>query len=342
MKIYIPIILIIITFILKYISINKNYLLSNTGDAHQYFINKSSVPLIGGLLILFSFIAIYFNENNFLFFLFLILLFLLGIISDINKIQSAKVRLFFQFFIILTYIVLADIKLSSTGVIILDDYNQNNIFNYLFVTICLLILINGSNFMDGLNGLCLGYYFLILLFVLFINIEKTMFSDHAILIIFGISLLILLLLNFFNQIFIGDNGSYILAMIFGFNLIDIFNNNDFISPFFIILLLWYPCFELLFSIIRKFNFGNSPLDPDTNHLHQLIFFVISKKYKLKKIISNNLASIILLTYNFIIFYFAYKNISHSQFQIILFTLSVIIYCFIYMKLLSLKKKLIKK
>ena len=342
MKIYIPIILIIITFILKYISINKNYLLSNTGDAHQYFINKSSVPLIGGLLILFSFIAIYFNENNFLFFFFLILLFLLGIISDINKIQSAKVRLFFQFFIILTYIVLADIKLSSTGVIILDDYNQNNIFNYLFVTFCLLILINGSNFMDGLNGLCLGYYFLILLFVLFINIEKTMFSDHAILIIFGISLLILLLLNFFNQIFIGDNGSYILAMIFGFNLIDIFNNNDFISPFFIILLLWYPCFELLFSIIRKFNFGNSPLDPDTNHLHQLIFFVISKKYKLKKIISNNLASIILLTYNFIIFYFAYKNISHSQFQIILFTLSVIIYCFIYMKLLSLKKKLIKK
>ena len=49
-------------------------------------------------------------------FLFLIFLFLLGIISDSKKIQSAKLRLFFQFLIILIYIVFADIKLSSTGV----------------------------------------------------------------------------------------------------------------------------------------------------------------------------------------------------------------------------------
>ena len=140
----------------------------------------------------------------------------------------------------------------------------------------------------------------------------------------------------------GDNGAYILAMIFGISLIDIFNNNSFISPFFIILLLWYPCFELLFSIIRKFNFGNSPLDPDTNHLHQLIFFLISKKYKLKKIHSNNLASLVLLTYNFGIFYLANKNVSLSHFQIILFILSVIIYCFVYLKILNWKKKLIKK
>ncbi len=342
MKIYIPLILIIITFFIKHIFIKNKYLLSNTGDAHQYFINKSNIPLIGGLLVLFSFIIIYFNENNFLFFLFLSFLFFLGIISDSKKIQSAKFRLFFQLLIILIYIVFADIKLSSTGVLILDDYNKNDIFNYLFVTFCLLILINGSNFIDGLNGLCLGYYLLILLFIFFININNNLFSDNLGLIIFGLSLLVLLIFNFFNQIFMGDNGSYILAMIFGFNLIDIYNNNTFISPFYIILLLWYPCFELLFSIIRKFNFGNSPLDPDTNHLHQLIFYLISKKYKFKKIISNNLASFILLTYNFIIFYLAYKNISHSQLQIILFILSIILYCFVYLKLLNWKKKSIKK
>jgi len=342
MKVYIPLILIIITFLLKYIFVKNNYVMSNTGDAHQHFINKSNVPLIGGFLVLSSFIMVYFNENNFLFFLFLFFLFLLGIISDSKKIQSAKFRLFFQFLIILIYIVFADIRLSSTGVLILDDYNKYDVFNYLFVSFCLLILINGSNFIDGLNGLCLGYYLLILLFLLSININNTLFSDNLGLIIFGISLIVLLIFNFSNQIFMGDNGSYILAMIFGFNLIDIYNNNNFISPFYIILLLWYPCFELLFSIIRKFNFGNSPLDPDTNHLHQLIFFLISKKYKLKKIISNNLASLILLTYNFAIFYLAYKNISHSQLQIILFILSIILYCFVYLKLLNWKKKSIKK
>ena len=342
MKVYIPLILVIVIFLIKYLSVKKNYMLSNTGDAHQHFINKSNVPLVGGILILLTFVTVYFDETNFLFFSFLVLLFLLGITSDSKKIQSAKLRLFFQFLIIITYIILADIRLSNTGVIILDEYNTNDIFNYLFVTFCLLILINGSNFIDGLNGLCLGYYFLILLFLIFIDIKNNFFFDNQGTIIFLISITILLIFNFFNQIFMGDNGAYILAMIFGVSLIDIFNNNSFISPFFIILLLWYPCFELLFSIIRKFNFGNSPLDPDTNHLHQLIFFLISKKYKLKKIHSNNLASLVLLTYNFGIFYLANKNVSHSQFQIILFILSVIIYCFVYLKILNWKKKLIKK
>ena len=97
MKIYIPLILLIITFFIKYVFVKNNYLLSNTGDAHQHFINKSNVPLIGGVLVLSSFIMVYFNENNFLFFLFLVLFFLLGIISDSKKIQSAKFRLFFQF-----------------------------------------------------------------------------------------------------------------------------------------------------------------------------------------------------------------------------------------------------
>ena len=47
MKVYIPLIIIIITFLLKYIFEN-NYVMSNSGDAHQHFINKSNVPLIGG------------------------------------------------------------------------------------------------------------------------------------------------------------------------------------------------------------------------------------------------------------------------------------------------------
>ena len=58
-----------------------------------------------------------------------------------------------------------------------------------------------------------------------ININNTLFSDNLGLIIFGISLFIFLIFNFFNQMFMGDNGTYILAMIFGFNLIDIYNNN---------------------------------------------------------------------------------------------------------------------
>ena len=55
----------------------------------------------------------------------------------------------------------------------------------------------------------------------------------------------------FNQFFLGDSGAYFLSFFIGFILIEIYNANLKISPYFIILLLWYPCFENLFSIIRK-------------------------------------------------------------------------------------------
>ena len=38
-----------------------------------------------------------------------------------------------------------------------------NMMRFIFTTFCLMILINGSNFIDGLNGLLLGYSLLIIL-----------------------------------------------------------------------------------------------------------------------------------------------------------------------------------
>ena len=77
----------------------------------------------------------------------------------------------------------------------------------------------------------------------------------------------------------GDSGSYALGLMCGYFLIKIYELNQEISPYFIILLLWYPCFENLFSIIRKFSFRKSPINADNNHLHQLVYFYLKKKRK---------------------------------------------------------------
>ena len=91
------------------------------------------------------------------------------------------------------------------------------------------------------------------------------------------SLILLFFLNIYNKLFLGDSGSYLLGFLFSIELINFYLNNLNISPFFIILLLWYPAFENLFSILRKINFNKSPIYPDTNHLHQLIFSFFRKK-----------------------------------------------------------------
>ena len=54
-----------------------------------------------------------------------------------------------------------------------------------------------------------------------------------------------------NKLFMGDSGAYVLGTICGYLLIKVHGENQEISPYFIILLFWYPCFENLFSIIRK-------------------------------------------------------------------------------------------
>ena len=75
----------------------------------------------------------------------------------------------------------------------------------------------------------------------------------------------------------------------GFVIISSHINND-ISPYFFISLIWYPCFENLFSILRKLNREFSPLKPDSKHLHQLIFFFFTKKFNFELILTNNFSS----------------------------------------------------
>jgi UDP-N-acetylmuramyl pentapeptide phosphotransferase/UDP-N-acetylglucosamine-1-phosphate transferase len=144
-------------------------------------------------------------------------------------------------------------------------------------------------------------------------------------------------MNFFNKLFLGDNGAYSLSFLMGVLLINIYNLNQNISPYFIILLLWYPCFENLFSIIRKFIEKKNPLKPDNNHLHQLIYLLIKKKYKLNNLKSNNISSLIIITYNFAILYAASWDIYYTKHQLMVLSISIFLYLIIFFNLRNILK-----
>ena len=71
--------------------------------------------------------------------------------------------------------------------------------------------------------------------------------------------------------------SILLSLFTGLYLIN-FSQNFALSPYFIILLLWYPCFELLFSMIRRIRKKLKTYKPDNFHLHQFIYKLI-KNYQ---------------------------------------------------------------
>ena len=228
--------------------------------------------------------------------------FLLGLLSDTNFLDKPKLRLLLQFIILTIFVLGLKLEVFPTRIDIIDNNFQNTYFSYFFTVFCLLILINGSNFIDGLNGLLLGYLILILFFLIkikmkiFIGVEILAFNKFFLLLLF------ILFLNFLNLLFLGDSGSYSISFIVGYFLVIIYNKINFLSPYFIILLLWYPCFENLFSIIRK-NFNkNDPLKADNKHLHHYLYIFIKSKFNISNLSANNLTSILINLFNFIIFY----------------------------------------
>ena len=167
-------------------------------------------------------------------------------------------------------------------------------------------------------------------------IDNSIISDQSINLIILI-LLLVLLLNILNVLMLGDSGAYLLGFFIGFLIISSHKSNPEVSPYFFISLIWYPCFENLFSILRKLNREFSPLKPDSKHLHQLVLFFLSKKFDLKLIISNNLSSGIICFFNFLIIYISTLNPGSTIFQIKLIAASIIFYIVSYMLLFKFYK-----
>jgi len=332
--------LVISTILLLLISIKikkTKYLKNYSGDDHQKFTTNKNVPLTGGFFIIIVFLLVLFEENNF-FLISIILIFSLGLFSDLNKIISPNKRLLLQVIIVLFLIIFTNLEINSTRVIILDKFLENNIFNIFFVSFCVLVLINGTNFIDGLNGLSLGYYFIVTIALLNNNFYYSNLSQGNELLYLSCYLFIFLILNQSNLFFIGDSGSYSLGLIFSFLLINIYTVNSNISPFYLILLIWYPCFELLFSILRKFNINFSPAKPDIRHLHQLIYNLIKNKYNFSKLKSNNISSILILLFNSCSIFLGSLDIYSSQNQIILIIINILFYTAAYKQLVNYKNK----
>jgi len=322
----------ILLFLVLVLSLNefllkKKLLGSSTGFKHQLFANKS-VPLSGGIILFFPVVFFLFDSYKFFVFTYSFL-FILGLLADLNFLISSKKRFFIQFLLILFFVLLLKLEVLPTRILFLDNYIENTFISYLLTIFCLLVLINGSNFIDGLNGLLLGYILIVLFFLNKLSLLQTIGLNDEKIHYFALLFLFLLFLNFNNKLFLGDNGAYSLSFLLGFFLIKIYNLNVNLSPYFIILLLWYPCFENLFSIIRKFKYKSNPLNPDNKHLHQYLYAYIKKKFRFSDLLSNNISSLVINTFNLIIFFLSAIRPEHTIHQLLLLMISIVIYLFSY-------------
>ena len=328
-SIYCISILLIINFFFK----KKKILLHLTfNQIHKRENKGTTVVLSGGifLILIFFFINI-FNDFYLLNFTFYSLFYLIiGIFSDLNNKISAKLRLLIILIISFLILIHSQIIIDKINITIIDFFLQFNVISLLIFTIALVTIINGSNFIDGNNANCSGY-FLLIYGIIFFNSEKFNLNQNDIFLIFNIiiSLIVFSILNLFNKNYLGDNGSYLIGFFTGLYCMHLFSKYS-IPSLFIVAILSYPFAEVCFSIIRKLIEKSNPLYPDNLHLHQLIeknLFKISNN-----VIKNNISTLIIFLLNLIFFISLYfsdlskvnliKSISAYLFFYICFYLSV--------------------
>ena len=307
----------------------------NTSFHKKFIESKIEPPFSGGIFLIITIFL--FLDLHWLFKSLLLSIFLIGFFSDLNFFKSVNLRFYLQLISVLIIVYYLDLYIQSIRIDFIDNFLNNFFFKIFFTSFCILILINGSNFLDGVNTLVIGYYLLILIFISLLVNEFKSFIDIKFIYLLIFALSILLILNCFNFLLLGDNGSYVLSIFIGLYLIDLANQNILISPYFVMNLLWYPAYETLFSIIRKALLNKSPLTPDNMHLHQLIYLFIKKKINHTNY-ANSFSGLFINSYNLLIFYFAFKNYYNTKYQIFLALLSLIIYNILYKVLKSNLKK----
>jgi UDP-N-acetylmuramyl pentapeptide phosphotransferase/UDP-N-acetylglucosamine-1-phosphate transferase len=247
----------------------------HTSDLPQKLHNEPT-PRIGGLGI---FVACMFMtkdlDNGLKIILCLIPAFLAGFLEDLFAKISPLRRL-------LIMSISAGMAIYLINAVVLD-------FGFISVPygvgvfisiIAILGLINGTNLIDGFNGLSAGVCFLIFTTYFVISLRV---HDEAMMLISLVcmgAILGFLVFNFpYGKIFLGDGGAYSLGFMLAVLAMMIVNRHsdhsipeDYISPWFALVCLIYPVWEVIFSFSRRMIIHRlSPLHPDSKHVHQLVF-----------------------------------------------------------------------
>ena len=291
-------------FLNKY---NINLLIDDEFRKPQAF-HQSPISTSGGIGIFFSFLIIFFYSFYlkqivyYEYLSFCTLFFFLGLSDDLKLNLRPKLRLLLMIISLIILVILNKFYIQNTGITFLNRLLEIDIFSLFFVCLCFLFIINGSNLIDGYNGL-LGIHSLIILINLFFinflgkNWDLAFFIFSSIVIIGTF-----LKYNFPKaNVFLGDGGAYFLGSFVAITTIMTSKTYPEISPFYFCILLFYLFFEVFFSFIRKLlKEKKSPIYPDEKHLHMLLYKILLKKNK-NKLKSNYSVSIIInLIYSILI------------------------------------------
>ena len=293
-------------------------------------IHDGQILRIGSLFLFLPMLIIYLIIDEFKswsFYLIIIcssIIIFLTIIEDIKHTLSAKLRLAILFIVSIIYVFFADLPNIKISSILIDS--QNIIVFYSLYTLSLMMIMNGFNFIDGLNGLSSFNFITIFITIYFL---AGLYQDEEIknwsLFLIFLSVFFLVLNFPFGKFFLGDSGSYLYAFLSGSTVIMLFEKYSELPTLLALLIFAYPITEIIFSITRKSLIKFSPMEPDNLHLHQLIYNKLNGDKKFRNNLAALLMSFFWLSPLLLVVLSVQTNLSNIQLYLIYFCFYVISY-----------------
>ena len=298
-------------------------------------IHNENVIRIGGLSIFLSLsLNVFFISevtNNILLYMIIVSAptFFAGFLEDITKKISPYFRLLASFFSAILFLIIFEMWITYVNIQVFDFLLTIPIFSIFFTTVCIVLLTQSMNIIDGLNGLSLGCAIIMSISMLFLCFQS---GVHLLIPTLSVFIGCLLGCFFFNfpksNIFIGDGGAYLIGLFLACLIIILSNQTSLVSPFYFFLLVLYPIYECGRSFLRRVFFEkNLGFKPDQKHLHSMLFKFLSSNSKNYNI--NAIASLYILFFQLLYSILGFHFYNNREVLILLIFMFVLNYELIY-------------
>ena len=267
--------------LLRYSHLHRHISFDHDKDGVQKF-HSFDTPRIGGLPIFFGIVfsvavqfiqELSFSNVGVILILSSLPVFILGLLEDTTKKISASYRLLAAFFSAFLACYFLNVWLTNVQFMNMDFLLKILPISVFFTCFSVTGVTHSINLIDGFHGIASMIGILILSAIVYVAFKV---SDITI-VMLGISV-IGAILGFFvlnyprGLIFLGDSGAYLIGFWISLLSLLLVSRHEEVSNWFPLLLCFYPIFETIFTIFRRYFIKKTnPGLPDSLHLHQLIF-----------------------------------------------------------------------
>ncbi|MBN8442858.1 MAG: undecaprenyl/decaprenyl-phosphate alpha-N-acetylglucosaminyl 1-phosphate transferase [Thauera sp.] len=204
------------------------------------------------------------------------LMFFTGLADDVWRL-GFRVRFVIQSAAALVMAIGADVALHDLGGLFFNTSTPLGPFAIPFTVFATVGVINALNMIDGMDGMAGSLAFMSLIVISAVALSAGNLH-HALLslgLLGGIGGFLYYNLRYRNQrrarVFMGDNGSMLLGLMFALLLIDMSQGDDAsIDSVSALWLLALPLMDTVGVMLRRVWMGKSPFTPDRHHLHHLL------------------------------------------------------------------------